>query len=78
MTVSEFLAQLDSIIECDSGTMRMETRLADVAQWDSLAVLGFMAWVDEKCGIFLSARDLAACASVQDLAALLGDRITAS
>ena len=76
MNQSEFLLHLDNVIEARPGTIRGDEKLADIPAWDSLAVLSFIAMVDEKFKVQCSGKDIAACTSVSDLAALLGDRIT--
>ncbi len=76
MNRSEFLLQLDSIIEASPGTIRGDEKLTDISGWDSLAVLGFIAMVDDKFKLQLAGKDIAACETVDGLATLLGDRIT--
>jgi acyl carrier protein len=77
MKLTEFLVQLDGVIESPPGTLKGNEKLADLPAWDSLAVLSFIAMVDEKFKVQLSGKDIAGCATVNDLAQLLGDRITA-
>ena len=72
MTFSEFLIQLDDVIEAPHGTIKKTGRLADIPAWDSLAVLSFIAMVDSKFGKQLSGKDIAACETVADLAKLAG------
>jgi acyl carrier protein len=76
MKQSEFLLQLDNVIEAPPGTLKGREKLADLPAWDSLAVLGFIGMVDDKFKVQLSGKDISACQSVSDLAQLLGDRIT--
>lgn len=76
MNRSEFLLQLDSVIEAAPGTLKGDENLVDLSAWDSLAVLSFIAMVDDKFKMPLAGKDIAACQSVADLALLLGDRIT--
>lgn len=75
MNKAEFLLQLDNIIEARPGTLKGDDKLADISAWDSLAVLGFIAMVDDKFKMQLSGKAIGACESVSDLAGLLGDRI---
>jgi acyl carrier protein len=75
MNRTEFLLQLDNIIEASPGTIKGDEKLADISAWDSLAVLSFIAMVDDKFKLQLSGKDIAACEDVDSLAALLGDRI---
>lgn len=41
-----------------------------------MAVVGFIAMADDRFGVIVDARRLANCATVQDLADLLGDKLT--
>ncbi|HWB07047.1 MAG TPA: phosphopantetheine-binding protein [Verrucomicrobiales bacterium] len=76
MKKSDFLLQLDNIIEAPPGSLKGTEKLTDISAWDSLAVLGFIAMVDEKFKVQLAGKDIAACETVADIAGLLGDRIT--
>ncbi|HEX2747000.1 MAG TPA: acyl carrier protein [Verrucomicrobiales bacterium] len=76
MTRAEFLLHLDKIVEAVPGTLKGDEQLLDILEWDSVGVLSFMAMVDEKFRIQLSAKDIAGCKTVNDLVALPGDRIT--
>jgi acyl carrier protein len=76
MSRSEFLLELDKVIEASPGTLKGDEKLAGLSAWDSLAVIGFIAMVDDKFRVQLAARDIGACERVADLEALLGDRIT--
>lgn len=53
------------------GTLSGDRALVDIENWDSLAVLKFMAAVDKLLGIALQPDKLIACETVADLAALL-------
>ena len=75
MNKSEFLKAIDEVIEADPGTLQGPEELANVSEWNSLAVLGFIAMVDERFSVTVSAKRLAACKTVNDLVGLLGDRV---
>ena len=53
------------------GTLSGDQALAGLENWDSLAVLKFMAVVDKRLGIALKPNKLIACETVEDLAAFL-------
>ncbi len=53
------------------GTLSGDQALAGIENWDSLAVLKFMAVVDKRLGIALQPDKLIACETVEDLAAFL-------
>ena len=76
MTKQEFLRELEDVLEADVESINGDETLADLGSWDSLAVVSFIAMVDEKCGVTLAASKLADAKSVGDLIALLGDKIS--
>ncbi len=76
MKKSEFYRELEEVLEADSGSISGDEVLADFDAWDSLAVLTFIAMVDEKFEVTLTASKLALVKTVTDLVALLGDKIT--
>ncbi|MDB4973964.1 MAG: acyl carrier protein [Myxococcaceae bacterium] len=71
MKRSEFLNTLDELIEAKPGTVQGNETLADLTGWDSLALVGFIAVVDQQFGLPLSASKLQSCVTVADLIALL-------
>lgn len=77
MTKKEFLDHIEEIIEADPGTLTGDEKLTDLKKWDSLAIVGFIAMVDEKFGITLPGKSIQQCKSIPDLVALIGaDRFT--
>ena len=70
MTPTEFYAALDEMLELDPGTITGSERLEDIEAWDSLAVISFIALVDEKFDILVETEKLAAAESIADLYAL--------
>ncbi len=76
MTKKEFLGQLEEILQEDPGTLTGSELLDKVAGWDSLAVVSFIAMVDENLGIAVSPKEIAECKSVNDLAGLTEGKLT--
>lgn len=75
MTKAEFHAAIAEILECDSGEVKGGAVLKELPNWDSLAVLSFIAMVDTKLGLTVQGSDLMKCITVDDLAALLPGKI---
>ena len=75
MKRSEFLLSLDELLELEPGTVKGSETLENLEGWNSLAVIGLMALMDERFGVSLQPRRIAACTTVADLMALLGDQI---
>jgi acyl carrier protein len=69
-----FLAQLDEILELPSGTLTGSENLSDLDNWDSLAVMNFIALASDRYGATLSPRQIASCHSVEDLLTLAGPK----
>ncbi len=76
MTKQEFLRELEEVLEADASSINGDETLAELGSWDSLAVMTFIAMVDEKFGVTLAASKLADAKSVGDLIALLEDKIS--
>jgi acyl carrier protein len=47
-----------------------------MARWDSLAVIGFIALLDQHFALSVPAVRIMDCKTVDDLAALVGDKVT--
>lgn len=71
MTRQEFLQLLEEVIEAEPGTLKGDERLRDLERWDSLAVMSYIALVDEQLGISVSAQSIAEARTVSDLVALV-------
>lgn len=77
MTKQEFLALFEEVVEEPAGTVTGSERLReDLAGWNSLAILSFIAMVDDHFGISLSPSKITAAKTVDDLIGLLGDRVS--
>jgi acyl carrier protein len=76
MTDSNFLYLVDDLLELPPGTVKAGDSLEGLEGWDSLAVISFMALVDEHFSVRLQPRKITACKTVADLVAMLGDRVT--
>ncbi len=50
MTKDEFLTEFADILGTSPGQLTMETALAGLEGWDSIAYLSTMVLIDEKCG----------------------------
>lgn len=77
MQMTQFLSSLDELLDQEPGTLTADSRLDDFG-WSSLAVVGFIAFVDEQFEATVSPRILAGCETASDLAALLGGKVTTS
>jgi len=60
----------------DPGTLKGDEPLTRLSRWDSLAIMGFIAILDERFALIIPASKITACRTVADLVALTGDRVT--
>ncbi len=71
MSPQEFNLLLDDMLELDPGTITGTEQLADLENWDSLAVISFIALADEHFGTLVEGRKLTAAKTVGDLYTLV-------
>jgi acyl carrier protein len=74
MQKTEFLKLIDELLELDPGTVQGPELLQKVG-WDSLAVVSFIALVDEHLGFTVSPARLMACKTVNDLVNVVAERV---
>jgi acyl carrier protein len=74
MTQSEFLAQVDEVLELQSGTVKLDDDLEEHG-WSSLSRISFIAMLDEQFGIAVTGQQLANCAKVRDLMQFVKDKL---
>lgn len=66
-----FLALLDEVLELDPGTLQGPERLDDLENWNSMAMVSFVALVDEHFNFAVSPRQFVNCDTVEDLLGLV-------
>jgi acyl carrier protein len=71
MNQQTVLKQLDEVMELPAGTLDGSEALADLENWDSLAMMNFIALASDQYGLTLSPRQISGCASVADLQRLM-------
>ncbi len=67
MQRDEFLKELDEVVELPSGTLQGSEKLEDLENWNSMAMLGYIALADTASGAKLSPRQIRECDTVEDL-----------
>jgi acyl carrier protein len=72
LTYREFLSEFEQIVDAPAGSIGGQEGLGDLAGWDSVAMMMFVAMVDERLGLTLAAQDVHGAATVADLALLAG------
>lgn len=72
----QFLELIRQISDSKPGSVSLDTSLTELERWDSLAILDFIATVDERCGVEIVPAKLKECRTVGDLAKLLGSQLS--
>jgi acyl carrier protein len=67
MTNSEFLLQLDEILNLPPGTLRGHEKLEELTNWDSTSLITFIALAETNNGVAISPGDIVTCSTVSDL-----------
>lgn len=75
MKRTELLRLLNQALELEPATMREETELAALANWDSMSPMVIMALADKEFHLKLAAKDIQRCKTGSDLIGLFGDRV---
>lgn len=77
MNKRDFLLCLDEMLELAPGSLAGDEKLEALESWDSLAVISFIALVDERFGIVVEGRRLAQARTIDDLLALVDSKLAA-
>jgi acyl carrier protein len=72
MECSRLYTALEGLLELAPGTITGTELIADLPGWDSMAVVGFIAMVDETFGVIVPASRLLQCKTTAELAELVG------
>ena len=70
MKSNEFIEIFKDTIQSDSE-IEMDSPLADIEEWDSMAMMALIAYFDVKLGITITFDQLHALSSVGDVARLI-------
>ena len=75
MTRTGFIESMGEMMELPKGALQPYDVLAKYAQWDSLAIVGFIALADRHLGVAVDPGGVAKANTVEDLLKLLGDKL---
>jgi len=67
MTKQEKIRIIEEMMELEEGTLEEGTVLKDLEEWNSLAKLSLIAILDEQFGRKISADEIKALKTVQDI-----------
>ena len=72
MNKPEFFVLVAEVLEVEPEGLSGSDFIADVGNWDSLAVISFVAMVDREFDIIIEGERLHRAKTLDDLAALVG------
>ena len=72
MTREEFIVEIEDIISADEGTLSIESKLGELEDWDSLAIISFIAMVDKKLSKKVDVASIKGCQTIEDLMNIVG------
>jgi acyl carrier protein len=75
LTQSEFINEMTEICQAEPGSITMDNLLSSLTGWDSMAIIMFIAMVDEKLGLAVNVDALASCKTIGDLAGLCEGKV---
>lgn len=71
MTKAEFCTEMQDVLQTDAE-LTPETILADLDEWDSLAMMATMAFLDKTFGVKVGLKDFKEMNTLADLMAKAG------
>lgn len=67
MTLQGKLELLEEILEADEGTLKVEDRLEDIEEWDSMSKLYLVSYVKKEMNKRLTVDEIKNFKTVQDI-----------
>ena len=71
MTDAKKIEMLEEMRELEPGTLTPETQLSDVEEWDSIALISFIALMDDEFDKVIKGSVIKSQKTVADLIALM-------
>ena len=71
MTNEKKLEMLEEMLELDAGTLTPETLLSDLEEWDSIAVISFIALMDDEFDKLVKGKDIKEKETIGDIMDLM-------
>ena len=72
MNKDEFITELADLLSVDESELTNDVELEKLEDWDSLAVIGFIALLDKKLGKKIGAGTIFGCKTIGDLERVAG------
>ena len=72
MTNEEKIALLEDMLELNNGSLKPETVLADIDEYDSMAKLSLIVLMDDECRKKLTGEQIREFKTIQDILDFMG------
>lgn len=72
MTQEEKIALLEDMLELDGGSLKPETELSSIDEYDSMAKLSLIVLMDDECGKKLTGEQIREFKTIQDILDFMG------
>ncbi len=72
MTQEEKIALLEDMLELDNGSLRPETALAEIEEYDSMAKLSLIVLMDDEFSKKLTGEQIREFKTIQDILDFMG------
>lgn len=73
MTNERKIELIAEILDVEPGVLNQETKLSDLDEWDSIALISFMAMIDDEFDKVVKGSIVKEQKTVADLMALMGE-----
>jgi len=67
LNLEEKLSLIAEALDIEPGTLKPETRLEDLQEWDSLGVVSLIAMLDKHFSVRLQPEEIRALVTVEDI-----------
>ena len=71
MTKEQKIQIIEDMLMVDEGTIEEEMQLSDIEEWDSMAIMSFVAVLDSNFNKTVTASEIKKCSSIKDVLALM-------
>lgn len=71
MELEKKLALIEETLDTQEGSLKPETLLGDVEEWDSLTMLSLIVMLDEEFGKAITGKELKSLQTVADILAYM-------
>ncbi|QPJ64084.1 MAG: acyl carrier protein [Candidatus Nitrohelix vancouverensis] len=71
MTIDNFIPLVEELLELDKGALKGNEPLDSLEDWDSLAIIGFLAMTDRHFGVAVEPESVMSCKTLDQLKSLV-------